>query len=248
MRVLLVTSSVNFVPRNYDDFVASMADAPDVIGLLIIQNKSFKIFLQGVAMILTGAAPRLGLTLLGNFFGCSAQRRKMAFSSLEKPIWTTDNINSVKTLDLLRSLNLDLLLNARTRSIFKEALLKTPRLGCWNIHHGLLPEQRGVMCDFWSHLENKATGFSVHQMTKKIDDGPVIIAQPVSSVQNNYLRYLQAAAQQEAVTCKTLLTQFSKDPSSLQTLPAPSASEKIKHKKNPRLRDFYLLQRKGIKI
>jgi folate-dependent phosphoribosylglycinamide formyltransferase PurN len=248
MRVLLVTSAVTFVPNNYDDFVTAMAKDPRIVGLLVIENKNFHILSQGLLLLLTGAAPLFGLTLLGNFFGFSRRRRERAFAIEGKKTWTTENINAEETLQFLRSLDLDLILNARTRSIFKTPLLTTPRFGCWNIHHGLLPWQRGVMCDFWSHLENLETGFSVHQMTKKIDDGPVLVAQPVLSDKKNYLAYLQAASRQEAKTCAELLEKFAQDPEALPLLPPPSAGAPIPHRKNPRLRDFYRLQLKGIRL
>lgn len=38
MKTYVVTSSVTFVPKNYDDFIAPLAKSPHVAGLIIIDN------------------------------------------------------------------------------------------------------------------------------------------------------------------------------------------------------------------
>jgi len=71
-------------------------------------------------------------------------------------------------------LNPDLIVNARTRNIYKKTVLELPTIGCINIHHGLLPDNRGTLCDLWAWVERRLVGFSVHWMNEKIDDGDII--------------------------------------------------------------------------
>src|SRR5690606_15184406 len=120
------------------------------------------VLLKGLAMTATLSAPRLGLALVKNYLSSSRQVRRTAYEKENKFFLTLPNINTPEALNVVRDHKIDLLLNARTRSIFKSDILQAPRLGCINIHHGLLPHQRGLMCDFWAHLENQPSGFSIH--------------------------------------------------------------------------------------
>ncbi len=246
MRTLLVTSQVTFVPRNYDDLIISLAAHSEICGLVVIQNRSFDILLKSLLLILTLAAPRLGWQLLKNFFFDSMQIRRAAFKEAGKAFLTFDNINSPKALDKLKELDIDLILNARTRSIFKKELLSLPRLGCINIHHGLLPDQRGVMCDFWAHLDNQPSGFSIHEMTSTLDAGRILTVQEVSTDKTDYLESLQEGAKAEVQAVSKLLSEiFRKD--QLEGLENIKTTQ-TRYRRNPRIRDFYLLQSKGIKI
>ena len=92
------------------------------------------------------------------------------------PLHFFDNPNSPDFLEFVKNHQTDLLINARTRFIYKSKILKLPRLGAINIHHGLLPEFRGTMCDLWALYNNRPTGFSIHVMEKKIDNGGIILS------------------------------------------------------------------------
>ncbi len=245
MRTLIVTSSLTFVPENYDRMICSVVDHPSVIGLLVLENRSPGFLVKAAGLILTFSAPRLGWTLIKNYFGSSRRRRQKACEKLNKKLWVLKDINSPEALSLIRDQKVDLLLNARTRSIFRKSVLAQPNLGCINIHHGLLPEQRGLMCDFWAHLEDQDFGFSIHQMTSKIDDGPILQVVKVEGDRKHYLRSLLKASEVEAEVTKKLLDQISNERSFKFIT---NQGSQITYRKNPSLWDAYRLRIKGVKL
>lgn len=245
MRALLVTSAVTFVPENYNRLICRLADHPSVAGLLELDNREPAILLKAIGMMATLTAPRMGSTLLANYLGSSRLERKKAFEDQGKFYRVLRSINGAEALQLVQDQNIDLIVNARTRVIFKNEILKATRLGCINIHHGLLPEQRGLMCDFWAHMENEPYGFSVHQMTSKIDDGPILHVQQVESDRTHYLNSVLKASEVEAEVCRNLLSKIKEEG---RITPLQVSVNTVKYRKNPALLDGYKLQIKGIKI
>ena len=90
------------------------------------------------------------------------------------------NVNSAEFLAELRRIDPDTVISVSCPQIFGLELLALPRLGCVNVHSGLLPDYRGVLPTFWamSHGESH-TGVTVHYMTPGIDDGGIILQRPV---------------------------------------------------------------------
>lgn len=205
LKTLVITSKITFVPDNYDFLITGLAACPQVGGLLILDNGGFSNFLKSVGALLKGAH-RIGLTLFSNRFGNSRQRREHAYRSQGKPVWTVKRLNSDETLRIIAEHQFDLLLNARTRAFFQEGLLAAPALGAINIHHGMLPEQRGTMCDLWSLFNAEPCGFSIHKMTAEIDAGEIIRTVTVSDGSDkDYIRYLEKSARQElSAICEIL--------------------------------------------
>lgn len=246
MKTILVTSALTFVPGNYDGFVRPLLKSPHLDALIVLENRSLLHLLQALTLVLSGAAPALGLQILRNFFGSSLKQRRTAALAAGKDFQIFCDPNAADCLEYLRSRSPDLILNARTRFIFRKALLAVPKIGCVNIHHGLLPEQRGLMCDLWSHLESVQTGFSFHVMTPKLDDGPIIKATPVPSDQKDYLESIRRSADLEAQTALSLLDELSRDP---QLRGSPNRTDKgVVYRRNPGLFDFYRLRRKGVRV
>ncbi len=245
LKTLIVTSALTFVPENYDRMIGPMAQHPSVVGLLVLENRSAIYLIKALFLILSLSAPRMGITLIKNFFGPSMKRRKQLYESLGKKVWVLSTINCEAAAEILKNENIDLVINSRTRFIYKKNILQIPKLGCLNIHHGLLPEQRGLMCDFWAHLEDTPFGFSIHQMTPKIDDGPILKVVPVESPRKNYLQSIFMASIQEAKTCLKLLDEINEK----QTLTGmQNSSDQKVCRKNPSLKDGYRLQMKGIHL
>lgn len=64
-----------------------------------------------------------------------------------------------------------------------EAFFQVPKLGMINVHHELLPEYRGAQTAIWQiHDGSKRTGFSIHEMTTRIDAGRILLREemPIS--------------------------------------------------------------------
>lgn len=245
LRVLLVTSRVTFVPENYNQFVCSLATNPSIVACMVVDNREKGILAQGLALLLSTAAPRLGVQLLSNFFKDRLDQKKSAYEKAGKKFFHVRDLNSDEAHEIMRREDIDLILHARTRTIFRKKLLETPRLGCINIHHGLLPNQRGLMCDFWAHLEGTPAGFSIHQMTPRLDDGKILKVCEVPKTQS-YLGSLHAAAQAEVLAAAEVLAEIAHH----QQLGGREnlKTEKTLYRKNPGLRDFFRLRAKGVKI
>lgn len=246
MNAWLVTSAVTFVPKNYDGLVLPLASDPRIQGLLVIDNRSWDIVLKALLLFLSGAAPRMGLQLLKNQFDNSLKRKIQAYKTAGKRVVVVKDINSPDTLELLKSLNLDLIINARTRSFFRKNLLSIPKMGCINIHHGLLPDQRGLMCDFWAHLYKTEAGFSIHEMTSKLDDGALLKVEVVPSDKKDYLASLEKGAELEAQAISNVLEK-------LENTRKIQGQENLKttstvYRSNPKITDFYRLRLRGTKI
>lgn len=246
MKAILISSAVTFVPRNYNEFILPMAKDPNVSALVIIENRSFKIFASGVLLVVSGAAPRLGFHLMMNTLFPGNRNRQEAFKKENKQFFIFNDLHSEAALAKLRELQPDLIVNARTRTLFKNDLLSIPRWGCINIHHGLLPDQRGLMCDFWSHLEKVPTGFSIHQMTEKIDHGSVLRAFTIQSDFKNYTDFIFAGSREEAKILTEVLSEI--DQRQSVSGEPNSKTEKTRYRKNPTWKDFYRLKGTGTKI
>ncbi|WP_413560581.1 formyltransferase family protein [Bdellovibrio sp. HCB209] len=250
MKTFLVSSTVTFVPENYEAFVNSLADSDKIHGLILIENRDWKIVAKALALLLSGAAPRMGWHLLKNYFGSSNARKEQAFARNGKVFRVVSDINSKETLEFIKQENVELIVNARTRSFFKKNLLNAPRYGCINIHHGLLPEQRGLMCDFWAHMEKTSFGFSIHQMTSKLDDGPILHVGEVKTDSSNYMTSIFEGSLLESQAIENLLAKLAKNKhadnifSGLENI----KTQETKYRTNPSLIDFYKLQLRGTKI
>lgn len=246
MRTWIVTSAVTFVPNNYEDLVLPLAQDPHIEGLLLLDNRGPDILLKALLLIFSLAGPRMGWHLFKNYFRSFSKKRIRHFTEAQKKVLIFKDINGPDCISTLQTVQPDLLLNARTRSYFRKEILALPRWGCINIHHGLLPDQRGLMCDLWAHLENTPAGFSIHVMTSKLDDGDILSVTEVPSDKKNYLAAIQQSARLEAQVVPQVLAQISaaekiEGRNNLKT-------EKTHYRKNPGLTDFYKLRFRGVKI
>lgn len=86
-----------------------------------------------------------------------------------------DNVNDPALLNHIRSLAPDLILSVLALQRFGPDLLRIPRIGCVNIHLGLIPEHRGLYSSFWSlYNGDDEFGVTIHLMNGWLDAGPVI--------------------------------------------------------------------------
>jgi methionyl-tRNA formyltransferase len=88
------------------------------------------------------------------------------------------NINSEISIELLKSLNIDVIFSIAASQIFKKSVLELPRLGCFNIHTSKLPKNRGMMPNFWALYNydiDPISAITVHKMNEKLDDGEILL-------------------------------------------------------------------------
>lgn len=95
----------------------------------------------------------------------------------EKNIKTfeVENPNSKKSLNILKELNPDIIIN-QSQSIIKKDLLQIPNFGVINRHNALLPKNRGRLTPFWVLYKGESeTGVSIHFVEEGIDSGDIIV-------------------------------------------------------------------------
>ncbi len=86
------------------------------------------------------------------------------------------DVNSEEFADYVISNNIDLVVSYSAPQIIHEKLLSIPKHGIINVHGSLLPDYRGALPSFWYlHKNEKYGGATVHYMSKKIDDGDIIL-------------------------------------------------------------------------
>ncbi|MBI3562891.1 MAG: hypothetical protein HY080_14370 [Gammaproteobacteria bacterium] len=244
LKTLVITSKVTFAPDNYDPLIIGLASCPQVGGLLVLNNRSLSIFVRSIGALVHGAY-HLGTTLISNHFSNSQERRERAYRTHGKPVWTLKCLNGPEVLKIIAENQFDLLLNARTRVFFEKPLLEQPRLGAINIHHGLLPEQRGLMCDLWSLSSDEPSGFSLHKMNAEIDSGGIVKVVKVSDgTDKDYIGYLNKASQVELETvCETL--QDIESAGEIKTFPNIKSSDRPRYT-DPTRQDIKRIKCKGV--
>ncbi|HNS08726.1 MAG TPA: formyltransferase family protein [Candidatus Ozemobacteraceae bacterium] len=180
MKTIFVTSDVTYVKDNYlslIDHVTSQKELPAGIepAAVIMIKVPEKLLLKNILGLLAIGAPGFSFTLMHNLVQSRLNDPRIKLLS-ERGIrlFSCKTVNSQAALQFIGGLQPDLMVNMRTRNIYKKPVLDLPKIGCINIHHGLLPDNRGTMCDLWAWIEGRPVGFSIHWMNEKIDDGAII--------------------------------------------------------------------------
>ncbi len=246
MKALLVTSAVTFVPENYNPFINAMADNQNIGGLLIINNRSWTLLLKAFRLV-CGYAPLLGRTLLNNHRSVFNKQRQKIYQQAGKPVWYADSVNCEFVHTLIKANRFSLVINARTRCIYDGDTLSLPRLGCINIHHGLLPQQRGTLCDLWALTRGQTAGFSIHKMSEQLDDGELLRVVTTSQAkEHNYLEYLARSCLLEADTLKQILNDIAVNDAIIGSANIKPAEHR--YDKDPTYRQFRSLKHNAIEV
>ncbi|MBM4013242.1 MAG: hypothetical protein FJ275_09455 [Planctomycetes bacterium] len=91
------------------------------------------------------------------------------------PFSETPFINCDETVRLFREADADLGLSLGNGYI-GERVFSIPRHGMVNLHSEVLPAFQGASAVIWPIYENVAeTGFTIHQVNRKIDDGDILL-------------------------------------------------------------------------
>ena len=254
MKILLVTSEVTFVPENYNLFLENFfRETAGIEGLQIelavFKNNTPMLSLRALALMAMGAR-QVGYHLMRNSF--KARNKDRDFLRTKYGVKITEFLgpNDPLFISYVKSHGIDIVINARTRFIYKSRALKAPKLACINIHHGLLPDHRGTMCDLWALYEGRPTGFSIHFMEKKIDAGKIIRVKETTSrikdVIDHYPEILKASSEVEGLELADLIKEIK------QTGKIPIGSDnhttRATYTKNP---DFFMIRKmlqKGIRL
>ena len=123
MKILIVTSEVTFVPLNYNLFLeglfGELTNESDLsIELIILKNNSPALLAKGFALTLMGAR-HIGFHLMKNSLKAAFKDRKCLTQKHKIKTHYFNNPNSEEFREFIKNHETDLLINARTRFIYK---------------------------------------------------------------------------------------------------------------------------------
>jgi methionyl-tRNA formyltransferase len=106
---------------------------------------------------------------------------------LKNNIIYVDDLNSLKTSNIIKKLKIDFIVQMGLNKIFRSNLIKSSKYGIVNSHPAILPNFRGCSTVEWSILLNQPLGITTHLVTKEIDKGNIIKVKKIKK--NKYLSY-----------------------------------------------------------
>lgn len=101
------------------------------------------------------------------------------------PFFVVSNHSSETCASLVRSLDLDILVNAGTPRILKKVILDAPRAGILSCHPGMIPRFRGCTNVEWAIFHDEPVANTVFYMSTEIDRGPIILQEKVFFSKND---------------------------------------------------------------
>lgn len=250
LKVAVVTSRVTYIKQNYSLLFRELYKrSPENIAGVILLSNYDKSLLKGIVGCLYLGAYRLFWALIRNTISSLLplfDSRVVGARKLNIPVRYFKSANDVAFVNWVKENDIDLVVNARTRCIYRQAILDAPKYGCVNIHHGLLPEYRGTMCDLYALYENRPAGFSIHRMNKKIDDGEIIQVVPVSHNIFNYPNHLLRSSAIEGETLASLIHDIGRANGFPSLI--PNTTKNKTYTKNPTSTLVRKMKQKGMKL
>ncbi|MGH3611798.1 MAG: methionyl-tRNA formyltransferase [Pseudonocardia sp.] len=131
--------------------------------------------LQAVRLVV-GSPHRLHAVLTGSRAGDRTRGVTVASAAraLSVPVLPADLVKDPRFADDLRREGVDVLLNIHSLHLLDAAVLAAPRVGCFNLHPGPLPEYAGMNVVSWALYNGETShGVTVHWMAPRVDAGPV---------------------------------------------------------------------------
>ncbi|MCE9596909.1 MAG: hypothetical protein K8S54_02990 [Spirochaetia bacterium] len=248
LRVILVSSEVTYVPDNYAAaFNTILRQCPGRVVALVALKVVNLALLATIAKLWFAGCHGVAGALANNIVSNPAKKRRLQFAEHGAAFIEATTMNDAGMIEWVRANRIDLIVNMRTRCIYREEILRTPRLGCVNIHHGLLPKYRGLLCDAYALFEGREAGFTVHSMNAKIDDGGILKQAVVEKIDPTvYTSHVQKSSEIEGGTIADLILQIEE----LGQLPPtiPNKSDGIIHTRTPSLETIRKMRKTGLKL
>ena len=110
------------------------------------------------------------------------QYRKEMVQTVSLPadrIFDGSQIHETETLNIIKSLEPDIVISVLFGYILQPEFLDIPRRGCINVHPALLPYNRGAYSNVWSIIEGMPAGVTIHYIDRGIDTGDIIAQREV---------------------------------------------------------------------
>lgn len=93
---------------------------------------------------------------------------------LRIPVWPAGRVRDPEFGAVVREAAVDVILNVHSLYLVRPEVLEAPRIGCFNLHPGPLPEYAGLNSPSWAiHHGERSHGVTLHWMMKGIDVGPI---------------------------------------------------------------------------
>lgn len=107
-----------------------------------------------------------------NFFKSAS---RLAYEN-DIPMIPIMNINDSFSEETLKKINPDIILSNNFHQILSGRILSIPKIGCINVHPGILPLYKGLLPHFWSMVnQDKESGVTIHYMDTGVDTGPIVL-------------------------------------------------------------------------
>lgn len=249
MKLLIVTSQVTYSPGNYEKLLKELLPhlsemGWNICGVVSLKTLDFPLIKAIIGLPFMGVKD-LTKNLVINSVDELLGKREKLLKEIGIKHFQWETMNSPSALDFIKEKGIDLILNIRTRCIYKEDILTSASLGCINIHHGLLPKYRGTFCDLYALSEGREAGFTIHKMEKKVDAGELYRVVTVDEgLERNYENYLASAELREIETLKEFFQEV------LETKSLPQGIKNSGHEcfytKNPTKKMVKEFKRKGL--
>ena len=122
------------------------------------------------------------------------------------PFYFVKNHNHNKTLQIIKALSLDVLVNVGTPRKIKKELINSVRHGIINVHPGSLPRYRGCCAVEWAIYNNDKITNTSHFINEYYDSGNIILFKSYKFTTNSTYHSIRAKVYKEGsvLAAKTL--------------------------------------------
>ena len=119
MKIAIVTSEVTYIPQNYNALIGELLSLSNVKILINLSNRSPTLALKGIGLIALGAK-KIGLQLIKNTIEPQTKLRKQLCIKNNITYLRFNSINDPQVIKAIKENEIDLILNIRTRCIYKK--------------------------------------------------------------------------------------------------------------------------------
>lgn len=96
------------------------------------------------------------------------------------PVFQPENIKDTGSIDLIKSLDPEMIVIVAYGKILPKEILNMPKYGAINVHASLLPKYRGAAPVQWALINGeKETGITVQRVAYELDSGDIILQEKV---------------------------------------------------------------------
>ncbi|MEO7309808.1 MAG: formyl transferase [Chitinophagaceae bacterium] len=174
-----------------------------IITAIIEKKEPLRIFLKrrikrlGLITVLGQIGFQLVIPKILSFFSRKRNEEIIKQNNLnltdipKERVKNVNSVNSTSTIELIKSLNPDLIIVNGTRIISKK-VLKSINCKFINTHAGITPMYRGVHGTYWALVnnDNENSGVTVHFVDEGIDTGSIIAQkQVITTSKDNFSTY-----------------------------------------------------------